>query len=110
MIEISFSKYGKIEFEKSGLSLKELEKSVEKTMQKRHMADFVYCEPIAKGDAKWRPNGTILSKDKFLLQGVSELRPRKIEQDGKTEIVWEPKVEGPTAKKYFISQKKIKNS
>jgi hypothetical protein len=110
LINISFSKYGKVEFEKSGLTPEELEESVEKTMQKRHMADFVYCEPIAKGDAKWRPNGTILSEDRFLLQSVSELRPRKIEQEGKTEIVWEPKVEGPTAKEYFISQKKAKNS
>lgn len=90
-IKISFTKYGKKEFEESGMTMEELKKSVAKTIQKNNKTGYVICEPVDRGDLRYSPDGTIKSENRFLLQGVRTLLPRRRENpDGSIEIVWLP--------------------
>ncbi|HQA60277.1 MAG: hypothetical protein WBJ82_01225 [Tepidanaerobacteraceae bacterium] len=99
-LSITFSKYGKREFEASKLTIDELKKSVRKAVQEKNKTGYVFFEATSDNNTKYLIDGTLYNNG-FLLQGVKRLYPHKIEENGKVEVVWRPKLEGPTAREYF---------
>lgn len=92
-VNIRFTKYGKKEFEESGMTMEELERSISKTIQNNNKTGYVICEPVDRGDLRLSPDGTIKSKNEFIVQGVRTLLPQKRKNpDGSVDIVWLPMI------------------
>lgn len=92
-IKIRFTKYGKKEFKESGMTMEELENSISKTIQNNDKTGYVICEPVERGDLRLSPDGTIKSKNEFLVQGVRILIPRERKNsDGSIDVVWLPMI------------------
>ena len=80
-LSITFSKYGKREFEASKLTIDELKKSVRKSIRK-NKTGYVFFEATSDNNTKYLIDGTLYNNG-FLLQGVKGytlIRLRKMEK------------------------------
>jgi len=107
-LSITFSKYGRREFEASGLTINELKESVQMGIKEKSKTGYVFFEATTDNNTKYLIDGTLYNNE-FLLQGVKRLYPYKIEENGNVEVVWRPKLEGPTAREYFTKLKEAKS-